>query len=96
MEESSICLNSVKTKYILFSPQIRHKPRRPLNFEIKLLCDTDLEQVNQTRYLGVTFDSELFWSTHINQICKKIAQSAGLIKKTCTICKWKDFTKHIL
>jgi len=39
-----------------------------------------LEQVDTYKYLGVIFDKKLTWVPHIQCICKKSAQSLGIIQ----------------
>ena len=33
------------------------------------------------RYLGVTFDSNLTWKNHINELCSKLSKTVGVISK---------------
>ena len=40
-----------------------------------------LEQVNYIKYLGVTIDSQLLWSKHIESICSKVSRSIGCIRR---------------
>jgi hypothetical protein len=38
-----------------------------------------VHRVDTVRYLGVTVDKQLTWSTHIDQVRKKAAQSLGAL-----------------
>ena len=50
--------------------------------EIKITVDSIIvEQVDQTKFLGVFIDSRLNWTTHINHISKKISKNIGIITK---------------
>jgi len=48
---------------------------------ISLSSLQDLEQVDTYKYLGVILDKKLTWVIHIQCICKKLAQSLGIIRK---------------
>jgi len=56
-----------KTSYSIFwkSDRIKH------NYTIQL-CDSDIKQVNCSKYLGVYVDSNLDWKDHIDYIFKKL------------------------
>ncbi len=41
----------------------------------------DIEQVVESKLLGVTIDETLFWSTHINNIIAKISRSISVIRR---------------
>jgi hypothetical protein len=38
-----------------------------------------IELVETARYLGVTLDTQLTWSAHVNQVGKKAAQRLGVL-----------------
>ena len=49
-------------------------------FTIKL-NDTELENCDSYKYLGVFFDKDLNWKTHIDYISNKISKSCGILAK---------------
>jgi len=50
------------------------------HIKISLSSVQDLEQVDTYKYLGVIFVKKLTWVPHIQRICKKLAQSLGIIR----------------
>ena len=65
-------INLSKTKGMIFS---RH---RNINFEI-MLNNSEIEFVNEFKYLGLTIDRLLTFKTHISNIVKKVNQGNGKI-----------------
>ena len=41
--------------------------------------NTKIKQVNEAKFLGVTIDENLNWNTHLKNLTKKLACSAGII-----------------
>ena len=41
----------------------------------------DLPMIFQTIFQGILIDNKLSFSNHINQICKKVKRSVGVIQK---------------
>ena len=37
--------------------------------------------VRETRLLGVTVDSKLSWSSHVNKVCRKVGSKTGALKR---------------
>ena len=40
-----------------------------------------VKQVDSTKYLGVTFDANLTWKKHINELCLKLSKTVGILSK---------------
>lgn len=74
---NKLALNTTKTKVIRFRP---HCNVAGLPFSIVVGGDT-IEEVCMVRYLGLTFQSNLSWDTHISGIRKKIAPAIGILNK---------------
>ena len=78
---NKLSLNVGKTKYILFGN--KHIPGKSFHL---ILDGNVLDQVKETKFLGVVLDEKLNWSQHINHICLKISRGLGIIGRV----------KHIL
>ena len=86
MKCNRLALTISKTNYILFHSS-KLKPNQSLRIKID---DTPIKQVDSTKYLGVTFDSNLTWKSHINELCLKLSIT-GILSKV------RHFVnKHIL
>ena len=46
----------------------------------------ELQKTNSAKYLGVTIDSGMKWTEHINQTCKKANKTLGFIKRHVSSC----------
>ena len=47
---------------------------------------TVLENVDNIKYLGVTFTNDLKWNTHISNICTKANRTLGFLMRTLYSC----------
>ena len=43
--------------------------------------DTNLIQVDNTKFLGLYIDKDLTWKTHINYLCKILSRNTGVLSK---------------
>ena len=77
MSANKLTLNAKKTVALLFTP--RNKPILPLSLKIG---NTIIEQVNETKFLGVTIDDKLKFNTHFNNATSKIKQGIGALSQT--------------
>ena len=73
----SINLGKNKTYYIVHT----YNRNIDMNSTTISLNNTILDNVNEGLFLGVTIDKELKYISHINNICKKIAKSIGIMFK---------------
>jgi len=75
MSEWRITINVSKSTAIIFARAgrrfIQHRP-------VTLFGEPN-EWVDTNRYLGVTLDTRLTWSPHIDQVRKRAAQSLGML-----------------
>ena len=77
LKANKLCLNVKKTHYMFFSP-----PRKCVNSSTKLIIEGEIiNQVSETKFLGVIVDSKLSWTNHINYISKKISKGIGILNK---------------
>ena len=67
-----------KSKYMLFNKNISTSVDD--DFELKM-GDHLIDRTKSYRYLGLIVDEKLSWESHINEICWKLSQVAGVILK---------------
>ena len=72
----SSCFNLAKCCYIIFSRKLL--PTVP-TFELCLGDSHFLTRSSHHKYLGVTFSSNLSWSLHISNICKRTRKHIGML-----------------
>ena len=65
----------------------------PLRRQI-IIENNVLEQIDNTKFLGVYIDQHLTWKTHINFIAAKISKSVGILYKNTT-CPQNLFLQYI-
>ena len=71
MCSNKLTLNILKSKYMIIT-----KKRKIENISVQI-NSVELEQCNSYKYLGVMFDKDLNWKSHIEYICGKISKSVG-------------------
>ena len=71
---NKLSLNTNKTCYMVFPPDIAHSVHVELNGN-DLLC------VHNFKYLGVVIDDELKWTDHIMHVYKKLLKFTGIFYK---------------
>ena len=82
---NKLSLNIEKTHYMLFSNSLKVPPSQVT------INDTNLIQVDNTKFLGLYIDKDLTWKTHINYLCKILSRNTGVLNRL------KDyFPTHIL
>lgn len=75
--ESLLSLNLSKTKYMIL-----HSPRRNISLHGDLMVrGTTIEKVSCFKHLGLTIDSTLTWSDHINILQTQTSSTCGLLWK---------------
>ena len=72
-----LSINVKKTKLMIFRPR---QKTLPITRQI-ILESNVLEQVDNTKFLGVYIDQHLEWKTHVNFIAAKISKSVGFLYK---------------
>ena len=77
LKANKLSINVKKTKLMIFRPR---QKTLPITRQI-IIENSVLEQVDNTKFLGVYIDQHLTWKTHVNFIAAKISESVGLFYK---------------
>ena len=75
---NKLLLSISKTKIVVFGTNHSLNPKPQLNL---VLNHVDIEQVEVTKLLGVTLDSKLPWSKHVDTTVAKMGKSLSIIKR---------------
>ena len=51
---------------------------KSLNLKIN---GVNIQEVSTVKYLGVTFDSNLTWKNHVDELCLKLSKTVGIFSK---------------
>ena len=77
MKSNRLALSILKTNFVLFCSK-KLKLYKSLNLKID---GVNIQEVSTVRYLGVTFDSNLTWKNHVNELCLKLSKTVGIFSK---------------
>ena len=77
LKANKLSINVKKTKLMIFRPR---QKTLPITRQI-IIENNVLEQVDNTKFLGVYIDQHLTWKTHVNFIAAKISKSVRLLYK---------------
>ncbi len=75
LRSNRLTLNIAKSKYIIVTNK---RSVTPISVRIN---DTELDECDSYKYLGVIFDKNLDWKAHVEYICDKISRAVGCIAK---------------
>ena len=78
LKVNKLSLNVKKTHYMVFT----NKKSRTANLKISI-DNQIIDEVCQTKFLGVIIDNKLTWKNHILYICGKISRGIGMLIKAC-------------
>ena len=68
-----LCLNVSKTKFMIFNKKHSNTP-------IKLfISNTELEQVTNFSFLGLTVNESLDWTPHLTKVSRKLSRTLGIM-----------------
>ena len=76
VKANKLSLNVNKTNFMLFSPKHRSRSIKDI-----LIDNCKINEVKETKFLGVVIDNALKWSSHLEYISGKIAEGIGVIIK---------------
>jgi exonuclease III len=79
LKVNKLSVNVKKSNFMLIQSNQKEK-MNDLNIKLKL-CNSEMEEVNFCKYLGVYIDSNLSWQHHIAMVCKKIRPIIGVLSK---------------
>ena len=77
MKSNRLALSIFKTNFILFHSK-KLKSSKLFNLKIH---GVSIKKLFTVKYLGVTFDSNLTWKNHINELCSKLSKTVGIFSK---------------
>ena len=77
VKSNRLALSILKTNFVLFHSK-RLKPYKSLNLKIDRV---NIHELSTVKYLGVTFDSNLTWKNHVNELCLKLSKTVGIFSK---------------
>ena len=76
VKANKLSLNIDKTNFMLFTPKHRSRSTKDI-----LIDNCKINEVKETKFLGVVIDNALKWSSHLEYISGKIAKGIGVIIK---------------
>ena len=77
LRSNKLSLNSGKSELVIF----RSKAKKELDQITIKINKSNLSPVSNVNYLGVVLDEFLSWDAHVNQLCKNLAQTNGILSK---------------
>ena len=89
---NKLVLNISKTKSIVFGTNHSLNSRPLLNL---VMNGVSVEQVEETKLLGITLDCKLSWSKHIDSMVVKMGRGLAIIKR-CSAFLTLLSTKQVL
>ena len=75
---NKLTLNVDKTKFMVFGTQKMLEKFNDVNLAYH---NSDIERVDEFKYLGVKLDSKLSWSAHVDYVSKTISKRTGIIRR---------------
>ena len=76
VKANKLSLNVDKTNFMLFTPKHRSRSIKDI-----LIDNCKINEVKETKFLGVVIDNALKWSSHLEYISGKVAKGIGVIIK---------------
>ena len=77
MKSNRLAPRILKINFVLFHSK-KLKSHKSLNLK---LDGVNIQEVSTVKYLGVTFDSNLTWKNHVNELCLKLSKTVGIFSK---------------
>ena len=100
LKSNKLSFNSGKSELVIF----RSKTKKELDEITIKINKSKLSPVPNVNYLGVVLDEFLSWDAYVNKLCKKLAQTNGILsklrhyvpQKTCVLVYFSLFYSFIL
>ena len=74
---NKLSLNVAKSNFVIF-----HPPQKKRNYQLNILIRGQyLPESKNVNYLGIIFDCNLSWKTHVHELTKKLARGIGVLSK---------------
>lgn len=74
IKSNKLTLNISKTNYMISHPTMTDTPNLNIKFD-----NLVINQVNETKFLGITIDKSLKWKSHIDSLKSKLCKVSGVI-----------------
>ena len=81
MKANKLHINFKKCVYMHFKPNSRQTNCDEENGETVKINGIHIEEVTETKFLGVVIDNELSWLPHIKYLCKKLKCNTGVLNR---------------
>ena len=78
LADNRLSLNATKTEFMIIGSKQRVKNFDQVDLNIQ---GQHIERVSQTKYLGVTIDSNITWSKHIETMYKRLSSKIGILRR---------------
>lgn len=75
-QANRLSINGLKTKAMIF-----HNTQKKIDKLRLQIDDSYIDIVDEFNYLGIFFDKNLKWSTHINYVAKKVSRNIGIMAR---------------
>ncbi len=79
MMANKLHINLIKCCYMHFKPKTEINENN--NNEPVMINNNEIEEVTETKFLGVIIDNELTWSSHIKYLIKKLKCNTGMLNR---------------
>ena len=80
MTTNKLHINTKKSCYMYFNPRSNDSEISSESYDLKIQ-NTSLNQVTETKFLGVIIDDKLSWQPHISSLVKKLSSSTGILNR---------------
>ena len=78
LKGNKLSLNVVTT--VSMNVLSRQKHQKVLGELDLKICDTNIQNVKETKYLGLQIDRHLTWKKHVDSISRKVSHALGVLK----------------
>ena len=75
---NKLSLNIKKTNFMIFKNKYSNKPNNKIQIKID---DTEIAQVDTTKFLGLLIDHDLSWTSHTQHVTKIVSKYNGIIRR---------------